>query len=272
METLTHILQHPGSRDGLDRATLELAQLEDDGFEVAPYLCQLDQWASDLRQGAIDRLRGYTFVLEFQRFFFDELGFHGNREDYFNPANSFLNQVMDRRTGIPITLSVAYIELARRLGREVQGVGFPGHFLVKVVDGDFSELVDVFNCGRILSETDCFEMGVQMTGIDYSSRPEVLWPVDSRTILIRMLNNLRGIYINRKANRKLLGVLDLLLLADPGNAEEYFTRAMTKMNLHLYVSAERDLLHFLQLMPESDLKEEVTRHLELARVMRSQMN
>ncbi len=272
VETLRYILQHSGAVDSLDRAAFELAFLEEAEFQVSPYLLQLDRWASEIRKGPVDGLHGYSFVREFNGFFFDHLGFHGNKEDYFNPTNSFLNEVMDRRTGIPITLSVLYMELARRLGRTVLGIGFPGHFLVRVEDGDFSGFVDVFNRGRLLNEADCYAMGMEMTGIDYSSRPEVLLPVDPRTILIRMLNNLRGIYINRKANRKLLQVLDLLLLANPGNVEEYFTRAMAKMNLHLYASAERDLLHFLKLMPDSELKDEISRQLELARTMRSQMN
>ncbi|MCU0227994.1 MAG: transglutaminase-like domain-containing protein [Bryobacterales bacterium] len=256
----------------LDRAALEIVHLESPGFDCQPYLHQLDAWAAELRQGPIDRLAGYSFVREFHSFFFDHLGFHGNADDYFNPANSFLNEVMDRRTGIPITLSVVYMELARRLGRTVHGIGFPGHFLVRVDDVGFREYVDVFHRGRLLSSADCFAMGVEMTGIDYAERPAVLDPVNARTILVRMLNNLRGIYITRKANRKLLQVLDLLLLADPGNAQEYFARAMAKMNLHLYSGAERDLLRFLQLTPDNNLKKAVQHQLELARMMRSQLN
>jgi regulator of sirC expression with transglutaminase-like and TPR domain len=272
VDTLKYILQQPVSTDPLDLPALEMVRIEDPTFVCEPALAVLDGWADEIRQGPIDSLQGSSFVRELNGFFFDHLGFHGNEEDYFNPANSFLNVVMESRKGIPITLSVLYIELARRLRRKVLGIGFPGHFLVQVRDGEFTEYVDVFGRGRILSKEDCMELGIRLTGLDYSSRPEVLAPVDTRLVLIRMLNNLRGIYITRKANRKLLYVLDLLLLANPDNAEEYFTRAMVKMNLHQHASAERDLLHFLQLSPEHAMKDEVSRQLELARVMRSQMN
>jgi regulator of sirC expression with transglutaminase-like and TPR domain len=96
--------------------------------------------------------------------------------------------------------------------------------------------------------------------------------VDSRTILIRMLSNLRSIYLTRRANRKLLAVLDLLLLATPENPEELLTRAMVKMNLHMHSSAERDLQHFLQLRPDADNKGEIEQQLRVARMLRSQMN
>lgn len=272
LNALRDLLQQPGVSAPLDRPALELAQLEFPHLQPEPYLCLLDEWILQLRQGPIDSLQGESFLREFHGFFFDELGFHGNEQDYFNPMNSFLNEVMDRRTGIPITLSLLYMELARRLGRTVHGISFPGHFLVLVDDAQLRVYVDVFNRGRQMTQADCLDLGFRLTGIDYSSRPEVLFPVDSRTILIRMLNNLRGIYITRKSNRRLLQVLDLLLLADPSNAGEYFTRAMVKMNLHLHSSAERDLLHFLKLSPSSDLQDEVKRQLELARLMRSQLN
>lgn len=272
MEALRQILQQPGWEAPLDLPALELVQLERPAFEPSPYLHCLDQWAAELRNGSIGDLHGHRFVSEFHRFFFGHLGFRGNEDDYYNPLNSFLNEVMDRRKGIPITLAVLYIELARRIGRKVHGIGFPGHFLVKVEDGDYSGFVDVFRMGRLMSREDCIQMGVELTGIDCSDRPQVLEPVDTRSILLRMLQNLRGIYLTRRANRKLLAVQNLLLLACPEDAEEFFSRAMVKMNLHLHASAERDLLQFLKLRPESDLKGEVRKQLELVRVMRSQMN
>ncbi|MDZ7639346.1 MAG: transglutaminase-like domain-containing protein [Bryobacterales bacterium] len=232
----------------------------------------LDEWAAQLREGPIDALHGESFVREFHGFFFDQLGHHGNTADYYSPLNSCLNEVIDRRTGIPITLAVVYQELARRLGRDVRGVSFPGHFLVEVRDGVFRCYVDVFHRGRLMTKEDCLSMGRQLSGIDYSGRPEILEPVDPRAILLRMLNNLRGIYITRRANRKLLAVLDLILLADPQNADELFARAMAKMNLHMHSGAERDLQQFLRLRPESGDRDAIEHQLQIARMLRSQMN
>lgn len=272
MQELYELLENPSSKARLDVAALQIARVEFPGLDCGPYTQLLDEWSEALRDSGIGSLRGESFVREYNEFFFDRLGFRGNTEDYFSPLNSCLNEVIDRRTGIPITLSVVYQELAKRLDRDVRGVGFPGHFLVEVRDGVFRAYVDVFNRGRLMTKDDCLLMGREMTGLDYSERPELLEPVDSRAILIRMLNNLRGIYLTRRSNRKLLAVLDLLLLASPENADDYFARAMVKMNLHLHTSAERDLQHFLALRPEADNKGEIEQQLKLARLLRSQMN
>lgn len=272
MQALQALLQDPASPISLDQAALEIACIEYPHLECTRYLRLLDDWAEQARQGPLQSLRGENFLREYHDFFFDTLGFHGNTADYYSPLNSCLNDVMDRRTGIPISLSVVYQELARRLGRDVRGVSFPGHFLVELRDGVFRCFVDVFNRGRLMTTEDCLRMGREMTGVDYADRPELLQPVDARAILIRMLSNLRGIYITRRANRKLLAVLDLLLLAMPENAEELFSRAMVKMNLHMHSSAERDLQHFLQLRPQADNKGEIEQQLRVARMLRSQMN
>lgn len=272
MQALQALLQDPTSPVPLDLAALEIASIEYPDLDCQHYLRLLDEWAETARRGPIDSLGGESFVHEYHAFFFQCLRFQGNTADYYNPRNSYLNEVLERRTGIPITLAVVYQELARRLGRDVRGISFPGHFLVEVRDDDFRRFVDVFNRGRLMTAEDCLRMGLEMTGIDYADRPELLLPVDSRTILIRMLSNLRSIYLTRRANRKLLAVLDLLLLATPENPEELLTRAMVKMNLHMHSSAERDLQHFLQLRPDADNKGEIEQQLRVARMLRSQMN
>ena len=272
MQALHDILQDPASPASLDLAALEMARIEYPGLDCARYLNVVDGWALELRDGAIDRFRGEGFVHEFHSFFFDRLGIHGNTGDYYSPLNRCLNEVIDRRRGIPITLAVLYLELARRIGRDVRGINFPGHFQAEVRDGVFRCYVDVFNRGRLMTKDDCLRMGRELTGIDYSDRPGLLEPVGARSILIRMLSNLRGIYLTRRANRKLLAVLDLLLIAAPGDADDLFSRAMVKMNLHMHASAERDLQQYLRLRPEADNKGEIEHQLQVARVLRSQMN
>lgn len=272
MQALYDLLQNPESAAPLDLAALEIARVEYPDLDCSRYLEILDGWAAELRNGAIDALRGESFLREFHEFFFGQLGMHGNTSDYYSPLNSCLNEVIDHRTGIPITMAVLYQELARRIGKDVRGVSFPGHFLVEVRDGVFRCYVDVFHRGRLMTKDDCLRMGRELTGIDYSSRPELLEPVDARSILIRMLSNLRGIYITRRANRKLLAVLDLLLIAIPGDADGLFSRAMVKMNLDMHTSAERDLQQYLRLCPEADNKGEIEHQLKLVRMLRSLMN
>ena len=272
MQALYDLLQNPESAAPLDLAALEIAQIEYPDLDCGRYLGVIDGWAAELCDAGIESFRGENFIREFHGFFYDQLGLQGNTSDYYSPLNSCLNEVIDRRTGIPITMAVLYQELARRIGKDVRGVGFPGHFLVEVRDGVFRCYVDVFHRGRLMTKDDCLRMGLELTGIDYSSRPELLEPVDARSILIRMLSNLRGIYITRRANRKLLAVLDLLLIAIPGDADELFSRAMVKMNLHMHASAERDLQQYLRLRPEADNKGEIEHQLQVARMLRSQMN
>jgi len=272
VDALKSILRGTEVDGALDLAAFQLVTLEDPDFDPIPYLQQLDGWAKELCGLGVDALSGSEFLLQYNLYFFQHLGFHGNFDDYYSPRNSFLNHVMDQRKGIPISLSVLYMELARRIGHTIQGIGFPGHFLVKPQETEYDSFVDVYHFGRQLSRQDCIQMGITMTGIDHSDRPQLLQPVSARSILMRMLQNLRGIYLTRRSNRKLLAVQDLLLLAVPDDADELFSRAMVKMNLHMHASAERDLNQFLQLSPASELGEEVKKQLALVRMMRSQMN
>lgn len=272
MQALHDILRDPTSPAPLDLAALEIARIEYPELDCERYLEVMDGWARELREEAIERLRGESFVREYHRFVYDHLGLRGNTTDYYNPLNSCLNEVIERRTGIPITMAVLYQELARRIGKEVRGVSFPGHFLAEIRDGVFRCYIDVFHRGRLMTKEDCFRMGRELTGIDYADRPELLEPVDSRRILIRMLSNLRGIYLTRRANRKLLAVLDLLLMAAPDDVDELFSRAMVKMNLHMHASAERDLRQYLRLSPETANRSEIEKQLQIAQVLRSQMN
>lgn len=272
MQALHDILRNPESAAPLDLAALEIARIEYPDLDCNHYLEVMDGWARELCDAGIDSFRGENFVREFHGFLYDRLGLRGNASDYYNPLNSCLNEVIDRRAGIPITMAVLYLELARRIGRDARGVSFPGHFMAEVRDGVFRCYVDVFHRGRLMTRDDCFRMGREIGGVDYSDRPDLLEPVNSRSILIRMLSNLRGIYIARRANRKLLAVLDLLLIAAPDDSDELFSRAMVKMNLNMHASAERDLLQYLRLCPEADNKGEIEHQLQLARMLRSLMN
>ena len=143
----------------LDRAALDLATIHFPDLNPEPFLDQLNDLASRLG----DRLRNFNdgrdFVETAQRFLFGELGFHGNEEDFFDPRNSCLNQVLERRTGLPITLSVMYMEIARRLQMPVFGIGLPRHFVLQFDDGNYSTYIDPFNGGRTITARDCFRAG-----------------------------------------------------------------------------------------------------------------
>ncbi len=248
----------------LDAAALEMAAIERPGLDPAPYLEMLDRIASELdtRLGRHSGADGPRFVRIANHYLFQELGFRGNESDYYDPGNSCLDVVLDRRTGIPITLSVVYIEVARRLGRPAFGIGLPGHFVVQYADVDYSTYIDPFHGGRLLTEDDCSKLSREITGVDPAAERSTLAPVGSRYILVRMLNNLRSVYFQSKQYGKAAAVMDLLLEAFPENADYYKARGVARLNLREFVAAKRDLETYLKFSPNTPDREEITRQLE----------
>jgi len=135
----------------LDAAALEMAAIERPDLDPAPYLDTLDQLASEIATRLGRGHDGPKFVRVANQYLFEELSFRGNESEYYDPRNSCLDAVLDRRTGIPITLSVIFIEVARRLGQPVTGIGLPGHFIVQYDDGKYSTFADPFHGGKLLT-------------------------------------------------------------------------------------------------------------------------
>jgi regulator of sirC expression with transglutaminase-like and TPR domain len=187
---------------------------------------------------------------------YDEQRFTGNRDRYDDPRNSFLNVVLDRRTGIPITLAVVYLEVARRAGVQVTGVNFPGHFLLRAADeharmhysGDFV-IVDPFHGGALLSEVDCREMLRQHVGDEAAFDTGLLQPATRREIVVRMLVNLKRLYVRMRSFPQARFVADLLLTVDPTAVSELRDRGLLAYHLQDFGAALRDLENYLQLLP-----------------------
>lgn len=200
MKALRQLLASDSPGIPLDLAALELAQLEHPGLDPAPWLRELDHIAFQIadRAGAVDD--SLRFLRAVNSYLFDELGFHGDQADYYNPRNSCLNDVIARRAGLPIALSVIYMEVARRLAKPVYGIGAPGHFLVEFNDGRRQVFIDPFHRGRILD-------GGQSLVVSKCPR------LDNRAIIVRMLRNLEGAYLRLNNFEKAVEVSDLLALA-----------------------------------------------------------
>jgi regulator of sirC expression with transglutaminase-like and TPR domain len=158
-------------------------------------------------------------------YLFDERGFRGNADEYYDPRNSFLNDVMDRRLGIPITLSIIYMEVGRRVGMPLQGIGMPGHFLMKYAEPGTDIYIDAFNRGRILSRRGCEELVQELYGEPVALQESFLAPVTKKQILARVLMNLKAIYIRTKEHLKALSVIERLLIIQPGLEQEIKDRA-----------------------------------------------
>lgn len=272
MQELLDLLAGRNVEVPLDVAALQLATIEHPGLSIEPFLGLLDSHAKEFAERIDDNMEGEEFVGLLNEYLFDELGFRGNQDDYYNPANSCLNEVLANRTGIPITLSLLYMELARRLDRPVYGIGLPGHFIVLYDDGDFSTFLDPFNSGRLLREDECFDLSESITGQDLSNNPALLDPVGNKHILQRMLNNLRAIYYREKDHSKMLSVLDLLIAADPGTAGEYKQRAICHAQLKQYKACRDDFERYLRLAPEAPDRREVEVQLEKLRKWLATMN
>src|SRR5262249_52393457 len=140
------------TRIDLAKAALTIAVSDYPNLDIAAYLSRIDALATTAAERLGSAADVYRSIATLNFLLFQEHGFCGNREDYFDPKNSFLNEVLDRKTGIPISLSVLYIEVAKRIGLSLRGVGFPGHFLVKYVGAEGEIVIDPFNQGEILSQ------------------------------------------------------------------------------------------------------------------------
>jgi regulator of sirC expression with transglutaminase-like and TPR domain len=179
----------------LDAAELALLVARDEypDLDLAAYAVQLD----DLARQARPRMRGdlEARVAGLSQFLFDELRFRGNVQHYYEPDNSYLNRVLDRRLGIPITLSVVTMAVGTRAGLEVHGLGLPGHFIVKAVEGDQEVLFDPFHGGQVLTPCDCELLVQQVTGQPFALTAKDLQPIPTGLLVRRILNNLKGVYL-----------------------------------------------------------------------------
>lgn len=199
----------------MDVAELALALARDEypDLDVDAYLSQLNAMAHEARA----YLRGdlSAKVTGFCRYLFHEMGFRGNAREYYDPRNSYLNQVLERRTGIPITLSAVTIAVGVRAGLDIVGVGLPGHFVVKVVEEGQEVLVDPFHGGRRLEAADCENLVRQVTGINFEASKEGLSAIPLGLMVQRMLNNLKAIYLRASDFRRAVRVMRRLLQLAP---------------------------------------------------------
>jgi regulator of sirC expression with transglutaminase-like and TPR domain len=261
MALLRAVLRGESTAEELDAAALEMAVIERPGLDPAPYLATLDQLACEIATRLGRGYDGLKFIRVANDYLFEEWGFRGNEAEYYDPRNSCLDAVLDRRTGIPITLSVIYIEVARRLGQPVFGIGLPGHFIVQYNDGKYSTFADPFHGGKLLTEEDC-RLLAREVGVDIAAEPSTLEPVSNRYILVRMLNNLRSAYFRAKNYGKAAQALDLLVEAFPVNAEYYKARGVARLHLRELRAAKADLEKYLKYSPDAEDRAEVTKQLE----------
>jgi regulator of sirC expression with transglutaminase-like and TPR domain len=233
----------------LARAALAVAREEYPELDEGKYLRVLDRMADGVQSGLPAGATVERRVGRINTYLFHELGFAGNHADYYDPRNSFLNDVLDRRLGIPLTLSIVYMEVGRRCGLQVDGVGFPGHFLCKVRVQGGELVVDPFRRGQLLGVDDLKKLLASAVGEKVKFDPRLLQPAKAREILVRMLQNLRGLYQQRDDIPRALSAVDRILLLAPEDARALRDRAQLYEKLGGSAAAAADLEKVLQLEP-----------------------
>lgn len=209
----------------LAEAGLLIAVEEYPRLDVEFYLERLDYFADLARKRAAQSANAIDLITALNTTLFEELGFRGNRENYYDPRNSYLNEVIDRRTGIPITLTIVYIEVAKRIGFPVKGVGLPFHFIAKHESEDGDLFIDPFNAGGLLGSAGCDELITRMSGGGLELRPEHLEAVTNKQIVTRMLSNLLGVY-SASDHRRALAAIERILLINPDSAAHIRDRGL----------------------------------------------
>jgi regulator of sirC expression with transglutaminase-like and TPR domain len=207
-------------------------------------------------------------IESFNQFVFDELGFRGNMAHYDDPRNSYLNEVIDRRTGIPITLSLVYMELGTRAGLNVTGIGLPGHFIVRVGDELTSVLLDPFNRGARLTTLDCEVLMRRVYGRPLALLPQYLEPVSKKDFLLRMLNNLENIYLQSEQWSLAKRIIQNKLPLYPDEraaALEWRALGLAHYKLNQFGEAEDDWLRYLVLKPDADDADLIRENIEKMR-------
>ena len=265
LDAFAELLGREDSRIDLARACLMIAQDAYPGLDVERYLGEIERMAHRLRgrvpqeQGAEER------VVALNQFLFDDLGYWGNTGDYYDPRNSYLNEVIDRRTGIPLTLSILYMELGRRIGLPLQGVSFPGHFLVRLSLRRGTLVLDPFAGGAPQSESELRQRlqrvipdgatdSVPVAGLPLD---QFLEPASNRQILARMLRNLKGIYREADKPESMLDVLNRMLLVVPEASGELRDRGFVYQRLECYRAALQDLKDYAEREPDAPDQDDV---------------
>ena len=240
----------PDEQIDLARASLAIAQSEYPDLDVERYLRKIDDIAVQVRNRAGEHADAPRLIATLNFVLFTIEGLRGNAADYYDPKNSFLNEVMERKRGIPISLSVLYIEVGRKAGLDLFGVSFPGHFLVKFASSGEDVVIDPFHRGAILSHEELQQRLDQVYGGKVELEKNFLAPASKKQILTRMLANLKNIYLRREDHDRALGVMQRLLILDPSEPENIRDRGLLYLKLECFLQAKEDLERYLEIVPD----------------------
>jgi regulator of sirC expression with transglutaminase-like and TPR domain len=262
--------RNPGAPLDVAELALTLAADEYPHLDVEGWLGEIDAMAQEARRlmrgSASARVHGLC------RYLFHEMGFHGNKDNYYDSRNSYLNQVLERRTGIPISLSAITIAVGRRAGLSIEGVGLPGHFIVKATDGPEEILFDPFHGGRVLQRSDCANLVRQVTGEDFAVTDEALAPIALAAMVRRMLNNLKAIYLRAEDYPRSVRVIQRLRQLDPHDPLQHRDLGVCLLHANQPGRALGHLEAYLDAMPTADDADTVRGFIKQVRALLASMN
>jgi regulator of sirC expression with transglutaminase-like and TPR domain len=268
-----------GTDDAID-AALGAALIARDVYQdldVASLLRRFDELSAPVSRLGIDAMTAEAQALELAHYVYERQGFAGNESDYYDPRNSLLPDVLERRVGIPITLALVYCEIARRIGVPARGVSFPGHFLVRIDRrgqdaGRPPIIVDPFFNGRMLDDRSLEALLKRVVGPKVALRPEHLQPASPRLILVRMLTNLKTVYLARGEDSRALLALDRLVCIAPDAPFVLRERGLLAARLGSVEVARADLGRFLEMCPDAADAKNIQSRLEALTTARHWLN
>ena len=246
----------------LARATLYISGEEYPGLDIGRYLSMLDSLAEDAGRhiGGAQQLR--ATVQRLGEYLSAEQGFAGNGADYYDPRNSYLNEVLDRKRGIPITLALVYKEVAKRLGLVFEGIGLPGHFVIRAGPPDQELYIDPFNGGHLMSRSDCERTVQDLFHGSVEFQEEFLRPYTKKQLLIRLLTNLKQNYMRMEDYERAIFAADYIAMIDPSLGSNLKDRAWLNYTLKRYRGTLSDLEAYLKAFPQAQDAEQVRQQIQ----------
>lgn len=259
------LTQRPEPLLDLVEASLVIALEEYPALDIDGYLRRVDGWSDAIRERVEGSRDIERIVEEINRLLFEEEGFHGEAENYYDPRNTFLNEVLDRHAGLPLALSIVYLEISRRLGIDMSGVALPGRFLVKVCGTWGTIFIDPFDEGRVLTTAECQKIMDEVYGGGVRLREHHLRSSSRREIVGRVLSHLKSIYLSSNDLSRAIGSVDRLLMLDGKDSFELRDRGLVSMQLHRYDEAIEFLERYLVATPHADDRSRIREQIEYLR-------
>lgn len=266
------MMGRPEDEFDLVHAALLVAAESHPQLDVQGELRRIDAWAQELQQRVQPSFNNLQKLARLRDFTFEHLGLRGDARDYYNPSNSLLNEVMSRRRGIPLTLGILFLELGWRIGMPIEGVGFPGHFLVRLTGEEQDLILDPYRRGMMVHEEDRRRMLNEITGGRLEYDDALLAPASKHDMIIRLLRNLKASYLREKDDAHALLAVERLLVLMPGDPGEIRDRGLLHYRMQRFGLALDDLTEYLRRLADAPDREQIEGHVAHLRRLIASLN